>query len=102
MMKLVSLVSNDFKNISASLCASFIAEFSETNGLRYVCNQICSHMLEELLQHASAASVLRISSVLGQDLWTVCTDAFASHIVQSTLVLALRMIQVTGIYEIFC
>ena len=72
----------------------FFTQFTIENGQRYVCNQIVSRMVDDLLPEASVSSVQHLITVLSSDLWTMCTDPYASHVVQSAMVTSLKFVQV--------
>jgi hypothetical protein len=48
-------------------------------------NQLVSRILEQLLDYANEDVIKRYMDVLAQDLRIVCTDPFASHIVEKLL-----------------
>lgn len=90
-------LSKNMKNVEGAdkdiLVQRFFGEFDEENGPRFVCNQITSRMLDDLLPLADISSVQQICTILGLDLWTICTDPFASHVLQSVLIICLRLMQ---------
>ena len=51
-------------------------------------------MLDDLIPHALVESIKHLITILDKDLWTICTDPFASHVLQSVMVNALKYIQV--------
>ena len=72
----------------------FFEKLHSSNGEQYVRNQVVSHMVDILLPPASASSVTQLIDTLSRDLWTVCTDVFASYILQATLVQCIKRLQV--------
>uniref|UniRef100_A0A2P2I313 Nucleolar protein 9-like n=1 Tax=Hirondellea gigas TaxID=1518452 RepID=A0A2P2I313_9CRUS len=72
---------------------AFFGAFTEEDGQRFICNQIISKMLDRFLPQASVSSLQHIMSILSKDLWAMCTDQFASHVLQTVLVITIRLIQ---------
>ena len=64
--------------------------FSQTAGseLELVCNQLVSRVLEKILPFASSEVFQNFANALNSDLRIVCTDPFASHVLEKKMKLA--------------
>ena len=64
--------------------------------MKLIRNQIVSRMVDKLLPLATVPSIMNVVNILGSDLWTITTDSFSSHVLQTTLCLALKLVQVSS------
>ena len=73
----------------------------EDEVMKLASNQIVSRILDDVLQYGKVPHVLSLSQILCQEIRAVCLDPFASHVLQTLMVLSLKFTQVRYVKTFF-